>query len=177
MPCRDYPKRSEYFIKGTEPVGDCLVEKNLDGREYYVFVEFDPVSTDGKNRWQEGVNAWTAAQADSKYHVPGELLNEPNRNPDEIKVNIKKPSGHSQIEYNFETEAEIQSGKKITKVEFHIDGSVKDSKSGDNRNVKFNFTFASANKGKHKIKVKAFNEAGKSGEAEVEVSAGEPWKD
>ena len=177
LPCRDYPKRSEYFIKGTEPVGDCLVEKNLDGREYYVFVEFDPVSTDGKNRWQEGINAWTAAQADSKYHVPGELLNEPNRNPDEIKVNIKKPSGHSQIEYNFETEAEIQSGKKITKVEFHIDGSVKDSKSGDSRNVKFNFTFASANKGKHKIKVKAFNEAGKSGEAEVEVSAGEPWKD
>ena len=175
LPCRDLPKRSEYFIKGTEPTRDCLVEKTLDGKDYYVFVEFDPVSTDGKNRWQEGVDAWAQGQSDPKYRPPQELKNEPTRDPNEIKVNIRKPSGNSQVDYSFETEADIETGRKVTKIEFYIDGSMKDTKSGDNKNVKFNFTFSAANLGKHKIKVKAFNDGGKDSEAEVEVSVGEPW--
>jgi len=173
--CRDYPKRSEYFIKGTEPTRDCLVQKVLDGKEYYVFVEFDPVSTDGRNRWQEGIDAWAAGQSDPKYRPPGELKNEPTQNPDEIKVNIKKPSDHDQVDLSFETEAEVESGRKVTKVEFSIDGSIKDTKT--DQSYKFNFTFAESNKGKHKIKVKAFNEAGKSAEKEITVSVGQPWTD
>ena len=177
LPCRDLPKRSEYFIKGTEPTRDCLVEKTLDGKEYYVFVEFDPVSTDGKNRWQEGLDAWAATQGDPKYRPPQELKNEPTKDPNEIKVNIKKPSGNSEVDYSFETEADIETARKVTKVEFIIDGLLKDAKNGDDKNVKFNFTFAAANKGKHKMKIKAFNDAGKDAEAEVEVSVGEAWKD
>ena len=177
LPCRDLPKRSEYFIKGTEPTRDCLVEKTLDGKEYYVFVEFDPVSTDGKNRWQEGIDAWAATQGDPKYRPPQELKNEPTKDPNEIKVNIKKPSGNSEVDYSFETEADIETARKVTKVEFIIDGLLKDAKNGDDKNVKFNFTFAAANKGKHKMKIKAFNDAGKDAEAEVEVSVGEAWKD
>ncbi|OGE08933.1 hypothetical protein A3A60_01090, partial [Candidatus Curtissbacteria bacterium RIFCSPLOWO2_01_FULL_42_26] len=157
MPCRNYPKRSEYFIKGTEPAQDCLVEKTLSGTEYFVFVEYDPVSTDGKNRWQEGINAWTAAQADSKYHAPQELLLEPTKNPDDISVSLVKPSGHSQVEYTFETEANISTGRKIKKVEFYVDGSIRDTKNEDSRNLKFSYTFSNANSGKHKIKVKAYN--------------------
>lgn len=175
LPCRDFPKRSEYFIKGTEPTKDCLVQKTLDGKDYYVFLEFDPVSTDGKNRWQEGIDAWAATNSDSKYRVPGELKVEPTQDPDEIKVHFKKPSGNSQVDYNFETEAEIETGRKVSKVEFYIDGSIKSTKNGDNKNVKFNFTFAEANKGKHKIKVKAFNEAGRDAQNEIEVSVGETW--
>ena len=177
LPCRDLSKRSEYFIKGTEPTRDCLVEKTLDGKEYYVFVEFDPVSTDGKNRWQEGIDAWAATQGDAKYRPPQELKNEPTKDPNEIKVNIKKPSGNSEVDYSFETEADIETARKVTKVEFIIDGLLKDAKNGDDKNVKFNFTFAAANKGKHKMKIKAFNDAGKDAEAEVEVSVGEAWKD
>lgn len=175
LPCRDFPKRSEFFIKGTEPTKDCLVQKTLDGQEYFVFVEFDPVSTDGKNRWQEGIDAWAAGHSDSKYRPPSELKTEPTQDPDEIKVHIRKPGGNSQVDFNFETEADIESGRKINKVEFYIDGSIKDTKNGNNSNVKFSFTFAQANKGKHKIKVKAFNESGKSAESEIEVSVGEPW--
>lgn len=175
LPCRDYPKRSEYFIRGTEPTKDCLIEKTLDGKEYYVLVEFDPVSTDGKNRWQEGIDAWIATQSDPKYKPPKELINQPTQNPDEIKVSIKKPSDHDQVELNFETEAEVQSGRKVTKMEFYIDGSIKDTK--NDGPYKFNFTFSDSNKGKHKIKVKAFNEAGKDNEQEITVSVGEPWKD
>lgn len=176
LPCRDYPKRSEFFIKGTEPTRDCLVQKILDGKEYYVFVEFDPVSTDGKNRWQEGIDVWAAGNADSKYRPPAELKNEPTQDPDQIKVNIKKPSGNSEIDFSFETEADIESGREITKVEFFVDGSLKNTKNGNNSNVKFNYTFSQVNKGRHKIKVKAFNETGKEAESEIEVSVGEPWE-
>jgi len=180
LPCRDFPKRSEYFIRGTEPTRDCLVEKTLDGKEYYVFVEFDPVSGDGRNRWQEGIDAWAKAQPDPKYNAPQELKNEPTKNPDDIKVNIKKPDDHAQVDLSFETEAEVETGRKVTKVEFYIadlggNFTLKDTKTGSP--YKFNFTFAESNKGKHKIKVKAFNEAGRNAEREITVSVGQPWTD
>lgn len=177
LPCRDLPKRSEYFIKGTEPTRDCLVEKNLDGQEYYVFVEFDPVSTDGKNRWQEGIDAWAALQGDSKYKAPKELMNQPNQNPEDVKVSIGKPSDKDKVDLTFETEAIVSTGKKITKVEFYIDGTIRDTKNEPNGPYKFNYSFGESSKGKHKIKVKAFNESGKEGEKEIEVSVGEDWKD
>lgn len=177
LPCRDFPKRSEYFIKGTEPTRDCLVQKILDGREYYVFLEFDPVSTDEKNRWQEGIDAWAQGQPDEKYRPPSELKSDPGQNPDEINVNINKPGEKSQVDYTFETEAEIRTGRKVTKVEFSIDGTLKDTKTNDDKIYKFNYSFDSSNKGKHKIKVRAFNEAGKDHVKEIEVSVGKPWSD
>lgn len=177
LPCRDLPKRSEYFIAGTEPNKDCLVEKTLDGKDYYVFVEFDPVSADGRNRWQEGIDAWSKTQSDPKYQPPSGLLNEPNKNPDDITVNIKSPGDHNQTDFSFDTEVSVATGRKVTKIEFYIDGSIKDTKNTSDINTKFNFTFAEANKGKHKIKVKAFNEAGKDAEREITVSVGQAWQD
>ena len=100
---------------------------------------------------------------------------EPTQDPDEIKVHFKKPSGNSEVDFSVETEVDVESGRDITKVEFYVDGAIKNTKNGNNSNVKFNFTFAAANKGKHKIKVKAFNEAGRDAENEIEVSVGEPW--
>lgn len=177
LPCRDYPKRSEYFIKGTEPTRDCLVQKILDGQEYYVLLEFDPVSTDGKNRWQEGVDAWAEVQGDSKYKVPRELKAEPTEDADHINVNINKPGDRSQVDFSFEVEAEVRTGRKISKVEFSIDGTLKDTKTNDDKIYKFNFSFDSANKGKHKIKVRATNEAGRDHVKEIEIAVGEPWVD
>ncbi|MBI4037877.1 penicillin-binding protein [Candidatus Curtissbacteria bacterium] len=173
LPCREYPKRSEYFVKGTEPTRDCLVEKTLDGKEYFVFTEFDPVSTDGRNRWQEGINAWTSQQGDSKYKPPPELLNEPTKNPDDIKVTIKKPNDQEQVDFDIDVEADVETGRNVTKVEFYIDGSIKDTKSSGSFN--FDYKFSNASKGKHKIKVKAKNEADKEAEKEIEISVGEPW--
>lgn len=177
LSCRDFPKRSEYFIKGTEPTKDCLVQKTLDGREYYVFLEFDPVSTDGRNRWQEGIDAWAQSQGDEKYKVPNELKNQPDQDPDHINVDIKTPGERSQVEYSFDVEAYVRTGRKITKVQFSVDGSLKDTKSDNSGTYKFHYNFDEANKGKHKIKVQAFNEANKDHIREIEVSVGQPWTD
>lgn len=176
LPCREYPKRSEYFQKGTEPNRDCLVEKTLDGKEYFVFVEFDPVSTDGRNRWQEGINVWTQSQGDPKYKPPAELLAQPNANPDDINVVITKPDDKSKVDFALEVEASVETGRKITKVEFYVDDSIKDTKT-DSGPYKFNYNFSNSNKGKHKLKVKAKNEAGKEHEREITVSVGADWTD
>lgn len=176
LPCREHPKRSEYFKKGTEPTRDCLVQKTLDGREYFVFLEFDPVSSDGRNRWQEAIDEWVKTQ-DSKYQPPSELKNEPTKNPDDIKVHIRKPDNDKEANNPVEVEADIETGRKITKAEFYVDGTLRDTKSGSASNVKFSYNFSPANKGKHKVRVKAYNEAGKDADSEVTISVFEPWSD
>jgi membrane carboxypeptidase/penicillin-binding protein len=72
MPVDGQPGRSEYFVKGTEPKAKSPIYQ----RDYYVFREDDPVSTDGKNRWQDGINAWIVQnhKDNSKYHPPGDIL-------------------------------------------------------------------------------------------------------
>ncbi len=87
------PTRSEYFIKGTEPTSTGPVYQTIkvskkqtnkkanqaeidhgdyDNKDFIVFQESDPVSTDGQNRWQNGINDWINAtyKDDPKYHPP-----------------------------------------------------------------------------------------------------------
>ncbi len=89
------PKRSEYFAKGTEPTTIASIYKTLkmskhdqgklasdqevsrndyDLGDYVVFEEEDPVSKDGENRWQKGINEWLKDQYrdQPKYHPPTE---------------------------------------------------------------------------------------------------------
>lgn len=67
------PSRAEYFMKGTEPTGNAAIFQ----KDYLVFKENDPVSKDGKNRWQEGIDAWIEQnhKDDSKYHPPDDVKN------------------------------------------------------------------------------------------------------
>jgi len=67
--------RSDFFIKGTEPTTTSLVYQNKDGKDYWVFAEKDPISTDGKNRWQDGINAWIQEfhKDEERYNPPAEL--------------------------------------------------------------------------------------------------------
>ncbi len=89
------PTRSEYFIKGTEPQGPSAIYKDIkvskedknklaskseidkneyEIRKFVVFQEKDPVSSDGKNRWQEGIDQWVNEnyKDDPLYHQPTE---------------------------------------------------------------------------------------------------------
>lgn len=95
LPVEGQPTRSEYFIKGTESTARASIYKTVklskhqngklanqeelerndyDLKDYIVFGESDPVSWDGKNRWQEGINEWLKNnyQGDDKYHPPTE---------------------------------------------------------------------------------------------------------
>ncbi|HUD09558.1 MAG TPA: transglycosylase domain-containing protein [Patescibacteria group bacterium] len=94
LPKAGQPTRSEYFIKGTEPTGQSAIyqtlklSKHQDGKlanaseiaagdyntkDFVVFKENDPISTDGKNRWQDGIDAWikqTYAADHPEYYPP-----------------------------------------------------------------------------------------------------------
>jgi membrane carboxypeptidase/penicillin-binding protein len=95
LPVDGQSTRSEYFIEGTQPQGPSSIYKlikvskadsnklasqsEIDHNEYDVkkfilFQEADPASTDGKNRWQEGINQWVNDnhKDDSLYHPPTE---------------------------------------------------------------------------------------------------------
>ncbi len=93
LPRDGQPTRTEYFVKGTEPTTNSVIYKKVklskhqggklansdeishgdyDVKEYVVFEESDPVSQDGKNRWQDAINAWLneAHKDDSTYRPP-----------------------------------------------------------------------------------------------------------
>ena len=96
LPVDGQPTRSEYFIKGTEPTGKAAIYQTLklskhrseklanadevdhgdyDTKNYIVFYEDDPVSTDGQNRWQQGIDAWireTYSADHPEYYPPTE---------------------------------------------------------------------------------------------------------
>lgn len=77
LPEAGMPTRTEYFIKGTEPTAPSPVYQTKDGKTYYVVREDDPVSTDGQNRWQQGIDAWikaTHSAADWQWYPPDDLL-------------------------------------------------------------------------------------------------------
>lgn len=99
LPKDGSPKRTEYFIKGTEPTtqspvykkfrmskhdtnnklaNDQEIEKgDYDVKEFLVFSEDDPVSKDGKNRFQQGIDDFVKEtyKDDAKYKVPTEKAN------------------------------------------------------------------------------------------------------
>ena len=94
LPVSGRPTRSEYFIKGTEPTSPSPVYAKVrlsnhqqgklansseisagdySVKDYIVFKESDPISTDGKNRWQDGIDAWikqTYAADHPEYYPP-----------------------------------------------------------------------------------------------------------
>lgn len=93
LPVDGQGKRTEFFLKGTEPNAPAAIYKKIkisksdsnrlangdeishgdyDVKDFIVFSEKDPVSTDGKNRWQDAINAWINEhfKDDSKYHPP-----------------------------------------------------------------------------------------------------------
>jgi len=96
LPVAGQPTRSEYFIKGTEPTGPAPIYQKLklskhdpgklaseweinhgeyETKDYIVFKEEDPASTDGRNRWQEGIDAWLREKYsanDWQYYPPKE---------------------------------------------------------------------------------------------------------
>lgn len=94
LPVDGHPTRSEYFIKGTEPTNTTIYQKipisrkqngkkanqdeinhgDFDNRDFIVFHEEDPVSTDGQNRWQKAIDEWIAQyhKDDPLYHPPTE---------------------------------------------------------------------------------------------------------
>lgn len=176
-----FASRKEYFIKGTEPLGndpihaklkvcksdnnklapDTLVaEGGYDEKEFIVLKENDPISSD-KNRWQEAIDAWIAKQGDSRYHYPKDYC-EAN---DEVIVKFKSPQDKSKINTNeFEIEAEAIANRSIEKVEFYSDNNLKATVTEKPYKIKLVLS-----DGIHSLKLKAFDSNHKEGSTEINI--------
>ncbi|PJC81433.1 hypothetical protein CO007_04710, partial [Candidatus Roizmanbacteria bacterium CG_4_8_14_3_um_filter_36_10] len=149
LPKDGYPNRAEYFIEGTEPkdispfykkikisknngkLANDIEIKNgqYDEKEFVVFTENDPVSTDGRNRWQEGIDAWAKEQSDDKFKPPTETSD---ASAEDIVISIKNPSGQQTVNSNnVEIKAKITSTPNIKNVKIKINGSEVKSLDGD----------------------------------------------
>ena len=182
LPCPGHATRQEFFIKGTEPSQSCLIFKNFNGQEYLVFKEDDPVSTDGKNRWQDGINAWIATQSDPKYHPPGDAKFDDGSgsssptptNENEVKVEISKPGNDSKFDTSsgdqkVDVETKIEAQKPIALVEFWVNDNLVFSRSDGPFN--FSYYLPKNSTGDYIFLVRAYNSQGNTGESQVKVTA------
>jgi 1A family penicillin-binding protein len=141
-PVSEQPTRRERFIKGTEPTGPAYIYKNVkvsrhdnnklanaveigngqyDLKQFVVFSEQDPVSSDGKNRWQDAINAWVATQGDSKFHPPTDTY----QGTDTIGMNVKSPKDMTRVDSNSVTvEVVVSTLNDLDRVEISLDGSI-----------------------------------------------------
>lgn len=189
LPVDGYPKRKELFIKGTEPTGPAAIYQNLkiskkdsnklansveiakleyDTKQYVIFIENDPVSSDGKNRWQEGIDAWVGGQGEPKFHPPKEAY----QGTDQIGVTIKEPSDGSQVNTNdVKIVAEAGSLNDITRMEVFVD----DTRVLDKSDKKISETISVSNGPYRTIKVKATDNKGNSAEASVHIGVNQAY--
>lgn len=183
------PTRSEYFKKGTEPkdvssaykklkiskstgklANDIEIRSgNYEEKDFIVITENDPVSTDGKNRWQEAIDAWRNTQ-DDKYKYPGETSD---ASQEDMVVNIKEPSDHSKVESNdVKIVARLTTLSKVKNVKIFVNGQEKKSIDGDRQEISETLNLPD---GTYEIKVEAVNEKDKKGDSVVKIGVKKDW--
>jgi len=190
LPKDGYPTRSEYFIEGTEPkdispyykklkiskasgklANDVEVKNgNYEEKEFIVITESDPVSSDGKNRWQEGINAWVKDQGDPKYHPPTETSD---ASSEDVVISIKSPMGQQTVNSNnVEINAKIISIAKIKNVKIKINDSEIKSLDGDREDINETINLTD---GAYELQVVATNEKDKQGEYTLKFGVNKAW--
>jgi membrane peptidoglycan carboxypeptidase len=188
LPVGDNPKRKEFYISGTEPTGPALIYKDLkiskkdgnklandveiargeyDTKTYVVINESDPVSSDGKNRWQEAIDAWVNAQGDAKYHPPRDKYTE----GDQVQAKIKAPGDHARVDTNnVEVRVEGYSFNDIKKIEIYIDGEKKKETSDKYVTETYNIS-----NGQHTIRAVVTDVKGNVSDSEAHIGVNEPY--
>ncbi len=191
LPKEGYPTRSEYYIEGTEPketssfykklkisknhndklANDIEVKKGeYEEKEFIVITENDPVSTDGKDRWQEAIEEWRKQQGDEKYKYPTETSD---TSADAVVVSFRSPSNESTVNSNnVEIDARITSVEKVKNVKIYVNGSEVKNLDGDRDEVKETLNLPD---GLYEIKIVAKNEKDKAGESTVKIGVNKPW--
>jgi len=182
-----FESKTEYFIDGTQTnisdpihlklkvckdkVGlaapEDVANGNFDQKEYFSFKEDDPVSTDGRNRWQEGIDGWINEQSNKEMYQPPLSLC---RSDGAVGVNFDQPGDRSTQGNEVGVKISTSSLKKITEVKLWIDGS--EVKTWNERPFEGSFNMST---GPHTLKVKATDKDGASNERQIQIGVNVPW--
>ena len=183
--------RSEYFIEGTEPKDTSAYYKkvrisksngkiandieikmgNYEEKDCYIVAESDPVSTDGKNRWQEGIDNWRKEQGDDKWKCPTDLSD---NKTEDVFVSIKNISDHSTItDKTFTVRIKTVSMSNLKNVKIWLNNNEIKSYNEDKRD--FEETISVTSDGVYELKVRSTNEKDKSGESMIKFGVNKAW--
>ena len=183
--------RSEYFIEGTEPkdissfykkakisksngklANDIEIKTgNYEEKDCYVVNESDPISQDGKNRWQEGIDNWRKDQGDDKWKCPTEISD--NKSED-VVVSIKNISDHPTItEKTFTVRIKTVSMSNLKNVKIFLNNNEIKNYNEDKKD--FEETISVSNDGVYELKVRSTNEKDKSGESSIKFGVNKAW--
>lgn len=170
-----FPIRSEYVISGTLPqLPDPLHTKlklcrgqnklaseadiargEVEEKEFIILKENDPVSKDGKNRWQEGINSWITTQGDARYHPPTENCDSTN----DVFIAFNSPHDHDNISGNdVDFDITAATDGQIDRVEIYVDDALISKLTTPPYKTKITLTT-----GTHKIYAKAVRTDGRTG--------------
>jgi len=179
---KDYPTRSELFVKGTQPtqtdnfhvIVDVCKDKGLlatdfhknndlsEAKTYVILKELNSDWQSYTDAWMSGVDGYGSPPTEiCPIEIEGELAEEP-------LVEITLPKDEAQLKvYGFDVTANIYTNSTITNVEFYWDSIlVKEVTS-----VPYTVTYSlSMNEGgEHTIKVRAYDSEGDEGSDVITV--------
>lgn len=130
-----------------------------DEREFITPKEVDPFSTDGRNRWQEGIEAWISSlpgDQQGTYRPPTEYCG----SKDEVWVNIMEPKNEQDYSNtDITVKVETVSEEDIDRVEIWVNGSLMETLRSKPYETKLELSPA-----RYTIYAKSFNKDGKSGQ-------------
>lgn len=184
LPKDSQPTRSEYFVEGTEPkdispfykkvkisrstgklANEVEIRSNsYEEKEFVCFTENDPVSADGKNRWQEAINEWVSQQKDDRLKCPTETSD---ASSEDVVVSIKSPGNNAKVDSNsFEVKVKIGSLHPIKKVQIYASGREVKTLDGDRNDVTETIRL---DDGVYDLKVVAINDKDKTGDSTIKI--------
>jgi penicillin-binding protein 1C len=187
----EHPARSEVVIKGTLPSlpdqvhaklkvcrGDSdklatdpqVVSGNYDERDFIVLKENDPVSQDGVNRWQIGIDSWISSQQDERYKFPTEYCGD----REGVSVILTAPKKETTFE-NEDIKVKFEAGASdgIDKIELWVNGKKHETINDNKYEGTINLPA-----GRYEIYAKAFSKSGKEAKSSTHRigTGGKDWK-
>jgi 1A family penicillin-binding protein len=138
-----FASRQEYFIQGREPSENDPVHTKLklcrgqeklatevqvikgdyDEKEYIVLKEDDPISTDGKNRWQEAIEAWISKSSDPKYRYPKEYCD----NTEKAFIRFNQPENEKTYSNELSVDLDAYALSGVHKIEFLVNDELRET--------------------------------------------------
>jgi len=182
-----FPSRTDYFIDGTQPAGadpihlqvkvckdkaglappEDVNNGNFNTKEYFKLAEDDPISSDGKNRWQEGIDQWISTVGDKdKYAPPSGYC----RTDGTVTVSFDTPNDRQTLSNNFDVKLSTSSLKKITEVKLWVNGAEQKTWSDRPFETSLNLT-----DGLYTLKVRVTDKDGANNEREIKIGVNKPW--
>ena len=188
----DLPAREEVLLRGSLPSGRDPIHQKLrlcrgqrklataadlarnewEERVFVSLYENDVISQDGRNRWQEGIDAWIAQQPDpSSFQAPTELCD----SADQVVVDLRRPENERRYDStSIEIEVEVASEERIERVEIYVNGQRRESFSSTPYRTTLELP-----RGRYEVYAKAIRQDGKEGQSGTARigTGGEDWRE